>query len=399
MLPSLSTTPFARDKFTWLAYLMLGMFAYLQAGLGPVMPFLRGELNLSYTSAGLHFSAFSLGAVVTGLVSDKLAGRYGRKLLFWGGGALLVVGALLLIMARHPAATITASFCMGLCGSTLLVMIQAGLSDHHGERRTIALTEANVMAIIFAGLAPLLIGGGQQAGLGWRTAIWLPVAIYFLLLILFRHQAIPDRSPDDNGAEPDGRTLHPLPLLFWAYWLVLILGIAIEWCVIYWGADFLTGQTALSPEMSASLMGSFFLAMLIGRVTGSRLARRFTTASLLIVAIVITVAGFPLFWLGTTTPLKLVGLFVFGLGQANLYPLGLAAAMEAAPAQANTVSARITLGGGASVLAAPLLLGWLADRVGIHNAFAVVAILLILVLSVALIAYQLTQSQKIAPSV
>lgn len=32
---------FVRDRFTWLAYIMLGYFAYLQAALGPALPFLR----------------------------------------------------------------------------------------------------------------------------------------------------------------------------------------------------------------------------------------------------------------------------------------------------------------------------------------------------------------------
>ena len=56
--------PFLRDRFTWLAYLMLAYFAYLQAVLGPLVPFLRDELHLSYTVSGLHLSAFSIGMVL-----------------------------------------------------------------------------------------------------------------------------------------------------------------------------------------------------------------------------------------------------------------------------------------------------------------------------------------------
>ena len=48
---------FVRDRFTWLAYLMLGYYAYLQAANGPLMPFLRADLGINYTTGGLHFSA------------------------------------------------------------------------------------------------------------------------------------------------------------------------------------------------------------------------------------------------------------------------------------------------------------------------------------------------------
>ena len=68
--------PFVRNDFTWLAYVMLAYFAYLQASFGPLMPFLRAELHLSYTIGSLHVSAFALGMVLAGLLGDRLAHRW-----------------------------------------------------------------------------------------------------------------------------------------------------------------------------------------------------------------------------------------------------------------------------------------------------------------------------------
>ena len=72
-------TSFNRDRFTWLAYGMLSYYAFMQAAPGLLMPFLRDELNLSYTVSGLHFTAFSLGMVISGLITDRLAARWGRR--------------------------------------------------------------------------------------------------------------------------------------------------------------------------------------------------------------------------------------------------------------------------------------------------------------------------------
>ena len=93
---------FTRDRFTWLAYAMLAYYAYLQAGLGPLMPFLRQELGLSYTLGGLHLSAFALGMFSAGVTGAALAARFGRRLLFWGGAAGMAGGALLLVMRSPP---------------------------------------------------------------------------------------------------------------------------------------------------------------------------------------------------------------------------------------------------------------------------------------------------------
>ena len=73
------TEVFARERLTWASYWMLGYFAFLQTILGPLMPFIRGELHLNYVVASLHFSAFALGAVVTGVFGDRMARRWWRS--------------------------------------------------------------------------------------------------------------------------------------------------------------------------------------------------------------------------------------------------------------------------------------------------------------------------------
>jgi len=66
------TERMTRDQFTWLTYLMLGYYSYFINGLGPVMPFLRTELGMSYTLSSLHFSAFAVGILLAGLGSDRI---------------------------------------------------------------------------------------------------------------------------------------------------------------------------------------------------------------------------------------------------------------------------------------------------------------------------------------
>jgi MFS family permease len=376
-----------RDTFTWLAYTMLATWAYLQAALGPAMPFLRVELALNYTTAGLHFSAFAFGAVLTGLFSDRWAARFGRGRMLWGCGVALAASSLLLTGGWHPGVTILAAFLMGLFGSSLLVMIQAGLADRHTEQRAIAFTEANIGAMAAAALAPILIGGGQQIGAGWRAAFWAAVVIFVLLLLIFRREPIPESLTSAPAGSVEAQS-SPLPRAFWAYWLMLVLGVAVEWCVIYWGADFLENNAGLVTSQAASAMSLFFLGMLTGRISGSLLARRRSVNWLLLVAVITATLGFPLFWLIGVGWLAVTGLFITGLGVANLYPISLAAATAVAPHRASTISARLVLGAGSAVLIVPILLGWLADQTSIGRAFGVVAALLGIMLLLASNAYR-----------
>lgn len=365
---------FARDRFTWLAYLMLAYFAYQQAALGPLMPFLRDELHLSYTVGGLHLSAFALGMVLAGLLGDALVQRWGRRRVFWGGGAGLALGSLLFVAGHHPALTIASALLMGAPGTLLLIEVQATLSDRHGAQRAIALTESNVAASLAAGLAPLLIGNLERAGIGWRGALILGVLGWGALA--WRGHAVPI-PPHTPRPLVTGRAAR-LPAAFWAYWLVVFLCVAIEWSVIFWGADFLETSVGLRKVDASTLMSVFFAAHLLGRAAGSRLARRVPVGALLLTAALIAVAGFLPFWLASATPLNIAGLFVAGLGIANLFPLTLSAASNIVTReQADVASSRVTLASGLAILIAPQILGALADALTLKSAYGVVAAFLI----------------------
>lgn len=375
---SISERPFIRVRFTWLAYAMLAFYSYLQALIGVVTPLLRQELALSYSASALHVSAFALGIIVSGIVGERLAQICGRRVAFWGGGLGMAVSALVIALARTVWFTLPSAFCMGLCGSLLLMLIQAGLSDQHGAQRTIALTEANVGASLCAFLAPVLMGSFQGMGLGWRSAIWLAAAVVALLSLRFGREPMPN-APHASGQTDLSRpapSRQPLPSAFWAYWTVLFLGVAVEWCMVTWGGDFLQQAAALTPARAASLVGLFLLAMFLGRIGGTLLARRIAAATLLLSTIGIALIGFPLFWLAPTLPLTLIGFFLTGLGTGSFFPFAMAAANSVAPAQTDRANARVVLGIGLSVLSTPLILGWVADQTNLQNAYGVVALIL-----------------------
>ena len=84
-MASLISKLFIRDRFTWLAYFMLAYYSYNFTLLGPLMPFLRSELDLSYTVTGLHLSTFALGMAMAGFSADYFSKRWVRWVIFFGG--------------------------------------------------------------------------------------------------------------------------------------------------------------------------------------------------------------------------------------------------------------------------------------------------------------------------
>ena len=371
-MPSLQ--PFLRDRLTWLAYTMLAYIAFSQSILGPLMPFLRSELSLNYTRGGLLPAVLATGLILSGLTSDRLARRWSRRAVFWLGSLGLAAGVILLAGSHRFESALIAVLAMGTCSSLTQVMLQAMLSDRHAERRSIALTEANVAASLSTTITPLVIGGLQSAGLGWRNVPFLVVLFLVLLVVFFFRQAIPER-PEAQTQQPVERGR--LPLVFWLYWVALFFLVAVEMSMVVWATDFLDSVAGLSRTDAVLGYSAFPAAMLIGRIAGSRLTRRFSSVGLLLVTLGITLAGFPLFWLAQVPALNILGLFITGLGIANQYPLTLSVAIGLEPELSNQASARVSMGVGTALLTAPLLLGWLADRLSLQLAYGMVVILMV----------------------
>jgi MFS family permease len=360
-----------RDGPTLLCYGALAGYAFWLYAYGPALALLRAELHFSYTLLGVYSALWSAGGVVAGISFAWVARRLSRAALLWWSAAGAAAGAGLFTATRTIALTMSGAAVLGVAGIILLTCIQAILSDRHGEQRERALTEANVGAAGCAVLAPLLLGLFQATPLGWRAAFGLPALLFAGLYLRYRHQPLP-AAP---AARPSGRQARLSPSC-WLLAAMVAVGIAIEFCLIYFGTEALTA-TGLRTAQAATAMSGFYLGILGGRVGGVHLTRRAgRTVPLLAASLVVTAAGFGLFWMAGQPVLAIAGLFVCGLGVANLYPLSLALALAAAPGNGDIANARVQLLGGVLVVAAPYLLGSLADHLGLHAAFTIEPVLI-----------------------
>jgi fucose permease len=92
----------------------------------------------------------------------------------------------------------------------------------------------------------------------------------------------------------------------------------------------------------------------------------------------LTLGGFAIYWTQPGPLISVAGLFIAGLGVANLYPLCATLAFEAAPGQSDAAGARLTFASGSAILAAPLLLGALSDLAGLRIAYTIVPLFVLL---------------------
>jgi fucose permease len=382
---------FVRTHLIWIYYALVGLGCYIMSALGPVMPFLRTELSMNYRLVGLHFSAFAMGSVLAGTIGDKIVHKLGRVQSLWFSVGGTICGLLSFICAVHPAFTILGILACGFCGSMTYQTLATVISEQLGENRTLAFMEAEVVAMLVGGAAPFAVSASVSAKFGWRAA--------FVVLILFYMATFPSLKkfgPAKEATVKKESVEGKLPLAYWSYALVIFLSVAAEWSTAFWSADYLTYKLAISKAAAAAAVGAFFVGMVCGRFSGSRLVRWHTATRLLAISGFISVVGFLLFWLGNTSIVNITGLFLTGLGIANMYPLSFAAAVAAAQDQASKAIARVSLTCGGALLVMPIGLSFIADRAGLFNAYYVVAFDLLICLGTIFWAGAISRRGKVA---
>jgi MFS family permease len=278
-------------------------------------------------------------------------------------------GAIGLTQGDSAGVTIGSVLVMGVGAGLLLVTIQAVLADHHGERRAVALTEANVAA----SLGYLVLIGAlaitAATNLGWRAALLASLALP--LFVWLGNRRLPVEAPQ---ALPG--TVTRLPAVIWVAAGIMFCTTAAEWSVIAWGATFLEDNAAVSADGAVTLMAGYFGGVVAGRILGSRLTRAHDPARLFGVAILVAAVGFAVLWPSTTAAQSLVALLLLGVGLGNLYPLGTAVTIALAPGQAALASGRVVAMTSLAGILAPLVVGPLADATSLATALLVVPVLL-----------------------
>jgi fucose permease len=222
----------------------------------------------------------------------------------------------------------------------------------------------------------LMVGWFALTAGGWRLALASFALVPLLLRLGFGKVVPPPDLPRpqkiSSGAAPDSQ---PLPFLYWVYWVALVLAVSVEFCMVFWSADYLEKALGMPKAAAAQAVSLFLVGMILGRLAGSRLVQQFSTARVVNAAILLASAGFLIFWTAGSLLLSELGLFLTGLGVASLYPLILSLAIGAAGKATVQASARATLASGTAILSLPLVLGRLADAFGIHPAYSVVILL------------------------
>ncbi len=179
-----------------------------------------------------------------------------------------------------------------------------------------------MIAAVVAVIVPVVLGSLDRTAVGWRVGMLLPVIGLAALWLVFRRDALPAAPVGTVGKR---RLPGRLPGDYWPVAVLVAVGVGVEFSLVFYGAILLDDDRGLTTAAAATAMSVFFVGILAGRIAGAGISRRpGRIRAMLATALATTTVGFTMFWLSSAPAAAIAGLFVTGLGVANLYPLCLA---------------------------------------------------------------------------
>lgn len=367
---------YRRDGFTWFAFAGLLTVGFLQAALGPALPYLRSAEDISYLPAALLQAAFAIGGGTAGLLSAIRIPAGRCTLVLRAGMAGMAVAGIGLGYANTFALSVTAAFTMSLFGTSATIRFWAGLADEHPGARTVAMTEGEVSVSVGGILAPLAISAVAATMLSWRFAFVLGAVAAGGVLVASMTIRIPaERGADRN--EPRAtvqRTARRLPPIL----VVVFAVVALEWSLNFWLASYLNDDLRLGRGLAVAMVSVLYAASITGRFAASRLARRMTTERLLAISLAVAFCGLLPLLATDRAAVAAVAVAIAGLGIGASFPLSSSLHLGTSDRTSTVTVGQVMATASVGQLAGPLAVGAIAEITSLRTGLIVLPLLTLL---------------------
>jgi len=339
------------------------------------LPATRDRLEADPRTIGLTLLTLGLGSLVAMPFVGRLAHRFSSGPVVIVTSVVSGLGLVAAALAPTVVTTGLALFAMGTCyGSWDVAMnIQGSYVDRRAGRDYMPRYHAcwSVGAIVGAACGALAAGAG--VALGVHFAVAAAVAVSLTIVIVLR-EYLDDREPDEvvvaDGADPASGGVRKARLLTRRIVLIGVItlcGTLLEGSAADWVTLYLTDDRAQTQSAAAFGYTVFAMAMALSRFGGTPVIARLGRGRAVRIAGVLAALGITAALALPAMPGILIGIALWGVGTALVFPAAMSAGGEQPGRAADAIAAVSTIGYGGFLIGPPLI-GLLAQQVGIGTA-------------------------------
>lgn len=372
----------------FLAFLAMGF----GDAVGPFVGLAKDQFALTNFEAQLiafmGFIMFGALSIPMGIFQD----RKGKKVVLMMGLVIALVGLILPLFGLSSYALFLLTILLLGAGAAILQVagnpIMRDVSKPGNYARNLTFGQfIKAIGSLSGSLIPF--AAAKWFGADWRILFPIYVAALLITIIVIGFTRIKEEKPDRLPANFKSC----FSLLRNKFILSMVLGIfiyvGIEVCMST-GVPILLNTRYGIDIKTWGLLGNafFFIAILSGRFIGSIVLNWMSPKAFLKTTALLSIAGIALVFFDNQI-LTIVGIFITGLGFANVFPLIFSITVDTMPERANEISGLMVtaIAGGAII---PPIMGFVADNMSVTLGFIVPVVGLLYVTWLAFFQKRLT---------
>ncbi|MEU7820147.1 MFS transporter [Catellatospora sp. NPDC049133] len=359
--------------------LLFGLYGVILGTWTARIPAIKHGLRLTDGALSLGLLAFAAGAIIGMQAAGRLVDRHGTARLLLP--VVLADGVLLVSPAFAPNLAVLAGCLLAFGTAHGLLNITMNTAAVEVQRAWQAPIMSSFHAVYSVGgfLGAAVGGLCAYAGLAATTTFLLVAAVVAGTgLVAARWRLAPRAVPAaETGSGADG-----LPG-------VTFLGVLVFCCLVGegaaadWSSVYLRDSLGSTAGFAAAAYAAFSIMMMAGRLVGDRLTARLGAVRLVRFSGLLAAAGLGIALLIGHPVAGVAGFGLLGAGLACIAPQVFSAAGSQDPARAGQAIARVASLGFLGFVVGPLVIGALAELVGLPAALAVPAVLALFVAAAA----------------
>jgi fucose permease len=293
-------------------------FGVMTSFLGATLPELSMRLHFDLTRSGTLFSFLYFPQVPMVFLAGPLIDRFGKKMVLAAG--FLCSAAALMGMAYAPTYAVLGGLLvlLGLGGSSAMAAANTLIPDLFPANPSSALNLGGIFFGLGAIFFPLLVKL-MMARMGVVSTLWF----IELLVVLVAGVALAQKFPRAAmaGGFDWGAALrvaiNPAVIILAA---VLFFYTALEVSTAGWVRTFLEKDVNVAPENSKIILATFWVMMMVGRLTASQIVRKVRGPQLVLACSFGAIAGLLLMALSSNVWIATAGIVICGLSYAPVFP-------------------------------------------------------------------------------
>ena len=371
----------------WIIFYCAVLWGIFGALLGAVTPNLREQMGLSFDQVGWLMALWTSGGAVGSLLGGAIAKRFlpRRLLRAYSSAVVLALAGLLL-----APGFVSLALCMVLIAvfETALFTLGHGLLSEiseEPEERTRIISLVDVSYSMGTILSPLVVSAVLLLTPWWRApyAVFgvLAISLWVLTLQKQRLHSAAFRRHEAAGTGSDQHVLgyvHLLrqPLIQRVCAAGLFSGF-IEWGQYFWFVSYASVGLGMGSQGARLALGFLMVGMTVGRLWQAFIPSRWSMGQKLqglSVLGALALVGMALLPLQVEFAYVAILNFLAGLGVSVGFPILLGSALQGFPAQAPRLSAILMITFTVGSQLAALLLGYLAEIMGLRTVYSALAL-------------------------